>query len=337
MITAKSQFTLSRAIFALSLYTLLFACKKKGCTDTAAENYNPKAKQDDGTCTYAEPQLIFVFDFDTSQIRLDNFGNPTELPNGHAGQHPKMNGMSAHYLELAPNAFTPLGSGVILYHAPETQAGGSVAIDFSKAVVRNKNQPFLTIPLKSIPVGDYEFLRVSLGYQNYDVVFHYDSIHTVPGFGDVHVIQDFPATVASFVGFESYIESFVIKTQSVHVNANKKQGFWGFETSGTISALNNFPFSFVESGQAPEGATTVVNPINSTSPIPAGSCVVTGAFPSGKLMITGTETTDIVIRVSLSTNRSFEWIDANGNNKWEPTKGETIVDMGLRGLVPYIE
>ncbi len=89
----------------------------------------------------------------------------------------------------------------------------------------------------------------------------------------------------------------------------------GFETSGTIAALNNYPFSFYDTGSAPEGSTTVVNPINSSSPIPAGSCVVTGPFPSGKLKIKGTEKKDIVIRVSLSTNKIFEWIDGNGNGK----------------------
>jgi len=55
------------------------------------------------------------------------------------------------------------------------------------------------------------------------------------------------------------------------------------------------------------------------------------------LNITGNETQDIIIRVSLSTNKSFEWVDGNGNGKWEPNKGEQIVDMGLRGMIPYIE
>ncbi len=325
--------------FAFLLGTTLIlstACKKKGCTDPTASNYNADAKKDDNSCVYDEPQLIFQFDFDSTQVRLNNLGLPAEMPAGHAGQHPKMNGMSAHYLELAPSALTPLGSGQILYHAPETTTGGENAIDFSKAVIKGKNQTFLSVPLKSIPSGEYEYLRVSLGYQNYDVVFHYDSVHNIQGIGNVPVVQDFPATVASFVGYNNYITSFKIKNQTVNVNGNRKQGFWGFETSGTIAALNNYPFSFYDSGQAPEGATTVVNPISSTSPIPAGSCVVTGAFNGGKLLITGNETKNIVVRVSLSTNKSFEWVDANGNGKWEPTKGEAIVDMGLRGLIPYV-
>lgn len=325
-----------RLILILTATSILFACNKKGCTDPLAENYDAKAKKEDNSCVYADPQLIFVFDFDSTQARLNNLGLPAGLPSGHAGQNPKMNGMSAHYVELALNGLTPLGQGTILYHAPETNIGGEQAIDFSKAVIKGKNQTFLSVPLKSIPSGEYEYLRVSLGYQNYDVVFHYDSVHNIQGFGDVHVVQDFNATVASFVGYNNYISNFIIKNQSIAVNGNRKQGFWGFETNGTISALNNYPFSFFDSGQAPEGATTVVNPINSTSPIPAGSCVVTGSFHNGKLKITGNETKNITIKVSLSTNKSFEWIDNNGNGKWEPTKGEVIVDMGLRGLIPYV-
>lgn len=33
----------------------LTSCKKKGCTDPAANNYNPDAKKDDGTCVYDPP------------------------------------------------------------------------------------------------------------------------------------------------------------------------------------------------------------------------------------------------------------------------------------------
>ena len=35
----------------------LTSCKKEGCTDETAENYNEKAKKDDGSCTYATPTI----------------------------------------------------------------------------------------------------------------------------------------------------------------------------------------------------------------------------------------------------------------------------------------
>jgi methanobactin biosynthesis MbnP-like protein len=45
--------TIVRSIFLFSIIGLsLTACKKKGCTDPDALNYNASAKTDDGTCTY---------------------------------------------------------------------------------------------------------------------------------------------------------------------------------------------------------------------------------------------------------------------------------------------
>ena len=65
-------------------------------------------------------------------------------------------------------------------------------------------------------------------------------------------------TVASFIGFDSYIQSYKIKTKEVVLNANRKQGYWGFET--TVSA-GGFTMEDTLTGRAPPGATTVPNPI----------------------------------------------------------------------------
>ncbi len=291
-------------------------------------------KKDKNTPAVYEPKLIFLLDFDSTQVRLNNLGQPSTVPAGHATQNPKMNKMSAHYIELAQSALTQIGSGVVVYHAPETSIGGGIAIDFSKAVLVGKGEKFFEIPLKNVAVGEYEYLRVSIGYQNFDVKLHVDTTVNVVGIGNVNIIQDYPSTIASFVGFNTYITNFLIKTDNIAVNANKTQGYWGFEMKGSYSG---YPINYTGTGQAPAGATTVVNPIASTSPNPAGSCLVTGPFNGGKLKITGTETKDIVVRVSMSTNQSFEWIDDNSNGKWEPSKGESVVDMGLRGMIPFVQ
>jgi hypothetical protein len=258
-----------------------------------------------------EPNLIIKFKFDANQVRLNNIGEPAIIPVGNAAQTPIFNSISAHYFELAPNAFTQLGQGSVLYHAPETMTGGSSAIDFDQSKIVGEDEVFLSIPLSQVTQGSYEWVRVSLSYQNFDV-----SIRNAG--------NDYTGTFASFVGFNTYINNHSIGTNLFPVNANRAQGYWAF-------ALNNFPFA--TSGQAPAGATTVPNPLAASSPIPAGSCVVTGKFASN-LIINGNETKDVVVTLSLSINNSIEWTEVNADGKYEPSAGENIVDMGLRGLIP---
>lgn len=270
------------------------------------------SSNDDNTQNDSSPRLIVKFRFDPTQERLGNLGTPVGIPVGNAAQSPDFNTMSAHYIELAPSAFTALGSGEIIYQGAETTAGGANAVDFQGAKIVTENETFLSIPLSNVQAGTYEWARISLTYQNYNIDF-------------LHQGTDYNGTLASFVGFNNYITNYNVDTQNVTVNANRLQGYWAFETLGIVSE-----------GQAPEGATTVPNPLASTSPVPAGSCVVTGEFDGG-FTITGNETQDVVITMSLSTNNSFEWTEVNADGKYEPNAGEQVVDMGFRGLKPIVE
>jgi hypothetical protein len=260
-----------------------------------------------------EPMLIIKFKFDENQTRLNNLGQPSTIPAGNAAQSPLFNSISAHYVELAPNANTQIGQGTIVYHAPETTTGGSNAIDFGQSKIVSEGETFLKIPLSQVAAGSYQWMRVSLSYQNYQINIHHQGI-------------DYPGTIASFVGFNTYISTFNIGNNIFPVNGNKAQGYWAF-------GLNNQPYS--SSGQAPAGTTTVPNPIEATSPIPRNlnSCVVTGNF-SNNLVINGNETRDVTITLSLSINNSFEWHEITADGKYEPSIGENVVDMGLRGLLP---
>lgn len=267
------------------------------------------------SCSKDEPKVIFRFKFDPTQERLDNLGQPTTVPPDHRAQNPQFNRISAHYIELAPSMYTALGGGKVLYKATETTAGGPTAIDFDLSKKVAEGEEFFSYPISEIPAGTYEWIRVSLAYQDYDINYRVNTPALYDGTG----------TLASFIGYNTYISTYSLGTQSVTVNANRLQGYWGFETLG-----------YVATGQAPPGATTVPNPLFATSPIPSGSCVVTGQFAS-PLTITGNETSDIVITLSLSTNNSFEWKEYAGNNYYEPMDGDTVVDMGIRGLIPIIE
>ena len=242
------------------------------------------------------------------------------MPIGNSGQSPKFHGISAHYIEFASDSLTALGNGEIIFKGAETTAGGNNAVDFDQAITKGDGEVFYSIPISQIAAGSYKWVRVSLTYQNYDI----DFIAKFDG-------NQYTGRLASFVGFNTYITNYTIETQTIPLFSNKLQGFWGFET--TIPGAPSNPY--ISEGQS--AGTTVPNPIAATSPIPSGSCVVTGGFPT-PLTITGNETTDITVNLNLSTNNSFEWKDLNGDGFFEPTDGvsagDTVVDMGLRGLFP---
>lgn len=267
-------------------------------------------EDDDTQVVVEEPQLIIKFKFDPTQVRLNGIGQPSTIPVGNAAQSPVFNSISAHYLEFTPNALTQVGQGTVLYHAPETTLGGANAIDFSQAKIVGEGEAFLSIPLKNLPPGSYEYVRVSLSYQNYNI--------NVRASG-----ADYVGTLASFVGYNNYITTHSINGNSFIVNDDKLQGYWAF---GIPSV------GFYTSGQS-TGVTTVPNPISTTSPIPSGSCLVTGKF-ANNFVITGNETKNVEVQLSLSINNSFEWQEVNADGKFEPSVGENVVDMGLRGLIP---
>ena len=268
------------------------------CSDDSDDNLN------------GEPNLIIRLNFDPNQQRLDNLGQPATIPQGNAAQTPVIEQMSANYIEFAPNATTLLGEGEIIYNGPETTAGGNLAIDFQQAILAGQGDTFLSIPLSQVSAGTYEWVRVSLSYQEGNIQVLTENVGEVTG------------TLASFVGYNNYITAFDLNGSTITVNDDKLQGFWAFEALG-----------FTSQGQAPEGATTVPNPLFATSPVPQGSCVVTGEFDM-PFIITGSETQDITVTLSFSINNSFEWTEVNADGKYEPSAGEQVVDMGLRGLIP---
>jgi hypothetical protein len=297
-------------LITIALSCIIFSCKKKGCTDPLATNYDAKATKDNGSCIAKEgPYLIVKVRFDSLQPRLDNFGNPATIPSNHSVQSPIFYGLSAHYLELAQNEYTQLQAGEVIYRGAETTIGGSLAADFSKAKIASNNSVLVKIPLKDIAAGTYQWLRVSVTYQNFDLKYKYAGINST-------------GRVSSFVGWNTYIGTHKIRSMNETINANKLQGYWAFED-----------FGIVTNGQA--AGTTVVNPLNNTSPIPPGSCIVTGQFNT-PLVVTGNETKDMTLTMSFSTNGSFEWYDDNQDGLYEPAAGDYPTDMGLRGVQPII-
>jgi len=63
-------------ILVLAVLPLITSsCRKKGCTDSAATNYDSKARKNDGTCTYdpvIKPQITIGFEHDYDGIAVSN-------------------------------------------------------------------------------------------------------------------------------------------------------------------------------------------------------------------------------------------------------------------------
>jgi hypothetical protein len=281
-----------------------------------------------------DPQysVHFRVKFDGLQERLNNVGFPSAVGAGRSAQTPLMNKIGIQQLELTTGNTTALGKGLMLLSTPETTAGGEGAIDFSQVKMAKEGEAFLTVPMKNMAVGRYEFARVSVAYQNFDVLFN---MYNVPFVGS---FLDQRGTIASFLGQNNYILPYTVWSKSDNLaKGNYKQGYWCFETKLVSSYASN---DKMFNGQSPDGSTTVVNMMAATVPNPLGSGIVTGKFDT-PLSITGGETEDIYITLTFSVNRSFEWEESiERNGKWDYNAQantgmpsvEKVIDAGLRGL-----
>jgi hypothetical protein len=278
-----------------------------------------------------EPKLNITFIMDSNAARLDNLGDPVAVPSGNAAQNPDFEILGLHFIGLYPDKFTPYDNGVTIFSSPTTEEGGIAAIDFENELFLTEADNQFSIPLSNVASGEYEYFRSSIGFQKYNITYNLRGASASPDWpSGLSDDIDINATLASFLGYNTYIKNYTLTNQTVDVNANKLQGYFGLESNGEVAGQQVNEFS---EGNAPQ--TTVPNPIDETSPVPAGSCVVTGKFPV-TLMIPENPTEDINIQVIISINKSFEWQDGNGNNKYEPLLDEQVVDMGTRGVFPSI-
>lgn len=62
-------------IFSFVFLAVLYSCKKQGCTDPSANNWNPDAKKNNGICKYT------ITDVEGNTYQGKAFGNqiPTQL------------------------------------------------------------------------------------------------------------------------------------------------------------------------------------------------------------------------------------------------------------------
>lgn len=127
--------------------TTLTACKKEGCTDPLAENYDTKAKKDDGSCTYEEvtPQTQDV------TIHMDNKWNGSEFSLNTALTHPTTSD------ELTFTTFKYYVSNIQLKKADGTwyvQPESYYLVDASQGEM-------FVVP--NVPAGTYTEMKYTMG------------------------------------------------------------------------------------------------------------------------------------------------------------------------------
>lgn len=108
---------MNKVLFLLVLVpALLFTagCKRKGCTDSTATNYDEDAKKDDGSCEYSTATLhaaFSAFDNDNCTIYADGSEIVIEA-NGHTN-HTSPYWSETHALYVAPTVAQNIAPGAI--------------------------------------------------------------------------------------------------------------------------------------------------------------------------------------------------------------------------------
>ncbi len=116
-------------IAPITLTALTFSsCKKEGCTDPTAENYNEKAKKDDGSCLYPEEPTSPSYTTPSTFVFTDAAGNSTV---SYSGQTERLDQLGEMVVLMKTGNSTTLDAQVLKDMFANTGGNGNGYFSFS--------------------------------------------------------------------------------------------------------------------------------------------------------------------------------------------------------------
>ncbi|MEO8087058.1 MAG: hypothetical protein ABI763_09575 [Bacteroidota bacterium] len=247
--------------------------------------------------TVNPPASIEIFiHIDSLQDRLDNFGNPANIPTNHGTLSPKFNSVSIFKIELLDDSTENFNSGLIIYQSSD------------RVELHDGDSQLEYFYGNQLP-RQFKFIRVYFNDQNYHFDLKYNG----------NIID---GTLLSFLWPNNYSSSFHIKDSIVNNDSIVHEGKWFLELGSTNNPVLN--------GEVvPLSNITQPNVLYQEWPVPSSMYVVT--CPINPIFsIDKFEHKSFVL--SISSNKCFEWVEHSDPAFFEPFDGDTIVDVGIRGL-----
>jgi len=288
--------------FNLRLFNLFF------CLFIAFNSCTPDDDVEDvNNSGHPPPQLSYLnitIKFDSTQDRLDNQGNIAMVLPGHGAQSPTFNAINIGFIELLTDSNIPFGAGVRILEVAQGINGNDTGYFCCNSSIGENYTFNVEVPGNNLPKL-FKFVRVYFVYENYTIKFFMNG-------------SEYYGTVAGFLASKSLTYNYQIQDSIFNTYVLKYNGDWAMEvdTPGFGSIL--------------QGSAFVVAPnvLYQSSPVPAG-CIVTCAIDQGLYQ-------DIVdsnsITLSISSNKCFEWVEHSNPNYFEPFNGDSIYDIGIRGI-----
>ena len=148
-------------ILSLAFSSILASCKKEGCTDIAATNYNDEAEKDDNSCIYAEP--IVSYTIPTTYAFTDDSGVSTV---NYSGQTERLNQLREMVVYMKTATSTSVTSQKLKDMFANTNGNGNGAFSFtSTKQLKDKcfaiDQPLFENFMDSIALVSQDFSQTA--------------------------------------------------------------------------------------------------------------------------------------------------------------------------------